>query len=411
MKQIEDVSLVVLFSLEAPHKTADQFYPYEINRNFYYLTGLKRSNFTLVLQKDGTRFLEYLFIEEPSDYATKWLGRRMTKEEASDISGIAIQSIYYLEQFESLMHQQILSGQRKALVKAPKTLFIDLLRPRPFDIPAALQKITKIRESYPELAIKNINELIDSMRMIKDEDEIEEIKNAIAYSKVAIEAIMSTATPGINERALVAIYEYALKSHGSEGNSFNPICAAGARATTLHYEDNDQVAEDGDLVLIDMGALSGPYASDISRTFPVNGKFSDRQRQLYDCVLSVNKACIEFVKPGILMSELNAYARNLLTEKAVALGLIKSPEEIGRYYYHNVSHYLGLDVHDVGNYLTPLKPGIVLTIEPGIYVEEEKIGIRIEDNVLVTENGSINLSSSIIKEIEDIEAFMAKQAI
>jgi Xaa-Pro aminopeptidase len=243
--------------------------------------------------------------------------------------------------------------------------------------------------------------------MYKDEFEVNEIRRAISYSKAGVEAILSVATPGINERSIVAMYEYALKTHNSEGNSFNPIVASGANATTLHYEENDQTAEDGSLVLCDLGALAGPYASDISRTFPVNGKFTDRQKEIYELVLSVNKACIDFVKPGIMMSELNLHARNLLAEGAMKLGMIQSPDEISKYYYHNVSHYLGLDVHDVGSYLIPLKAGVVLTIEPGFYIEEESIGIRIEDNVLVTETGSINLSESIIKEVKDIENFMA----
>jgi len=408
LKEIEDRSIVILFSLDAPHKTTDQYYPYEINRNFYYLTGLKKSNFTLILQKDGNNQYEYLFIEEATDYSNKWLGKRMSKKEASDLSGIEEKNILFVEQFDTFLHQLILSGQRKALAKTPKLIYLDLYRHKPYAVPASLTKLEAVFKSYPEITVRNINEYLDVMRMYKDEFEISEIRRAISYSKAGIEAILSVATPGINERAIVAMYEYALKTHDSEGNSFNPIVASGANATTLHYEENDQDAEDGSLVLCDMGALAGPYASDISRTFPVNGKFTSRQREIYELVLSVNKACIDYVKPGLMMSELNLHAKNLLAEGALKLGLIQSVDEISKYYYHNVSHYLGLDVHDVGTYLIPLKAGVVLTIEPGLYLEEEAIGIRIEDNVLVTETGSINLSESIIKEIEDIEQFMAK---
>jgi Xaa-Pro aminopeptidase len=244
--------------------------------------------------------------------------------------------------------------------------------------------------------------------MYKDEYEIEEIKRAISYSKIGIEAVLKTAKSGMNERALLAHYEFALKNAGSEGNSFNPIVASGANATTLHYEENDKFVDDGSLVLLDLGALAGPYASDISRTFPVNGRFTNRQKQIYELVLNVNKACINFVKPGIMMAELYQYAKDLLAEGEKALGLIQTQDEIVKYYYHNVSHFLGLDVHDVGDYLIPLKAGIILTIEPGFYIAEEGIGIRIEDNVLVTSSGSENLSKSIIKEIKEIEAFMAK---
>lgn len=407
IKEIEDRSIVILYSLEAPHKTTDQYYPYEINRNFYYLTGLKKSNLTLLLQKDGKNQFEYLFIEEATDYSNKWLGKRMTKQEASLVSGIEEKNIFFVEQFDTFLHQQILSGQRKALARAPKLIYLDLYRHKPYVVPTALIKLDAVIKSYPEITYRNANEFLDIMRMYKDEFEVNEIRRAISYSKAGVEAILSVATPGINERSIVAMYEYALKTHNSEGNSFNPIVASGANATTLHYEENDQTAEDGSLVLCDLGALAGPYASDISRTFPVNGKFTDRQKEIYELVLSVNKACIDFVKPGIMMSELNLHARNLLAEGAMKLGMIQSPDEISKYYYHNVSHYLGLDVHDVGSYLIPLKAGVVLTIEPGFYIEEESIGIRIEDNVLVTETGSINLSESIIKEVKDIENFMA----
>jgi len=157
------------------------------------------------------------------------------------------------------------------------------------------------------------------------------------------------------------------------------------------------------LVLMDLGGLSNNYASDISRTFPVNGTFTPRQKQLYEIVLKANKDSIEFVKPGITWQELNQFAKNILATECQKIGLIKELSEIDKYYYHNVSHFLGLDVHDVGMYLEPLVPGLVLTIEPGLYVEEEGIGIRIEDNVLVTETGRLNLSESIIKEVSDIE--------
>jgi len=408
LKEIDDRSVVILYSLEAPHKTTDQYYPYEINRNFYYLTGLKKSNFTLLLHKDGNNQFEYLFIEEATDYSNKWLGKRMSKNEASELSGIDEKNIFFVEQFDTFLHQQVLSGQRKALARAPKLLYLDLYRHKPYAVPVALTKLDEVLKSYPEMTVRNVNEFLDVMRMYKDEFEVNEIRRAISYSKAGIEAILSVATPGINERAIVAMYEYALKTHDSEGNAFNPIVASGANATTLHYEENNQDAEDGSLVLCDLGALAGPYASDISRTFPVNGKFTKRQLEIYNLVLSVNKACIEFVKPGLMMSELNQHAKNLLAESAMKLGLIQSADEVTKYYYHNVSHYLGLDVHDVGTYLIPLKAGVVLTIEPGFYIEEEGIGIRIEDNVLVTETGSINLSESIIKEVDDIEQLMAK---
>ena len=408
MDRLDDGSFAVLYAGEAPHKTNDQFFPFVVDRNFHYLTGLNRSAFVLVLIKSGVKRFEYLFIEEPSDYATKWLGRRMTKEEALDVSGIPLTNIFFVEQFAGFITSQVMGNSRKALVKAPSNLYLDLYRYLPYVKPKALVKAEKIIETYPELTLKNIDEILDLQRMIKDEVEVKAIETAIGYAQKGLEAIWKSAKPGVNEHELEALFEYASKAAGSEGNSFSTIAASGKNATVLHYEDNNQVAKKGSLVLLDLGCLSGHYASDISRTWPVSGTFSERQKVLYQLVLDVNKQCIDLVKPGLMVAELNAYAKKLLAEGAIKIGLIKEASEIEKYYYHNVSHYLGLDVHDVGSYQLPLAAGVVLTIEPGLYVEEEAIGIRIEDNVLVTETGHRNLSKGIIKEIADLEAFMKK---
>lgn len=406
--RLEDGSFAIIYAGEAPHKTNDQFFPFVVDRNFHYLTGLNRSAFILVLIKSGAKHLEFLFIEEPSDYATKWLGRRMTKEEAVEISGIPLSNIYFVEQFASFITTQVMGNSRKALVKAPTVLYLDLYRYLPYVKSKALVKAEKILETYPELTLKNVDEKLDLLRMTKDDYEVQQIETAIGYAQKGLETIWKSAKPGVNEHELEALFEYASKAAGSEGNSFSTIAASGKNATVLHYEDNNQIAKKGNLVLLDLGCLSGHYASDISRTWPVSGQFSERQKVLYQLVLDVNKQCIDYVKPGLMVADLNAYAKNLLAEGAIKIGLIKEVSEIDRYYYHNVSHYLGLDVHDVGTYQIPLSAGVVLTIEPGLYVEEEAIGIRIEDNVLVTPTGRKNLSKGIIKEIADIEAFMKK---
>jgi len=214
------------------------------------------------------------------------------------------------------------------------------------------------------------------------------------------------AKPGVNERELEAYYEYQIKMAGSKGISFDSIVASGKNGTILHYIDNFSEVKEGSLVLLDLGAKNGLYSSDISRTFPINGKFSERQKQIYEIVLNTNKKIIEMVKPGVMVNDLNLSAKKMLMEEAKKIGLIKEDHEIDKYYYHGVSHYLGLDTHDVGTYHEPLQAGVVLTVEPGFYIEEEGIGIRIEDNVLVTETGRRNLSESIKKEWIDIENLM-----
>jgi len=406
-EHMEDLSFAVFFSGEAPHKSTDQYYPYVANRNFYYLTGLPRPNYILVLGKNGTSTFEYLFIEEATDFSEKWLGHRLSKEEAANISGFDIKTIFFLDHFEFFIGNGILSDSRKNMTKVPHNLYLDLYRTQVRVKPVSLLKMDFILANYPEINVQNANPILDLQRMIKAVDEISEIDNAIKYTQAGLEAVWKQAHAGMNERELDALYEYASKAAGSNGVSFNTIAASGANATTLHYEENNCIINDGDLVLMDLGCLSGPYASDITRTFPISGQFSDRQKALYSLVLEVNKQCIAFVKPNIMMADLNAYARKLLAEGAKKLGVIENENDIDSVYYHSVSHYLGLDVHDVGTYQLPLKPGIVLTIEPGIYVAKERIGIRIEDNVLVTETGSRNLSQNIIKEVADIEKIMS----
>jgi len=405
--QMTSPSFALFFSGEAPHKTQDQTYIYTPNRNFYYLTGLQRENFILVLIKDQSKMNSYLFIEEPSDYATKWLGRRMTKEEASEVSGIEETKIYYTFEFSSFIHNQVLASSRGALTTKPNSLYLDLYRKDSNMKPVSLTYAELIIDHYPELKLLSANDIVNASRMFKSEEEVAEISKAIAYEKQAIEQTMKYAKAGMNEHELEAYFEFQAKIAGADGLSFDSIFASGKNGTVLHYIDNNQVIQENTLVLMDLGCLSSKvYASDITRTFPVSGKFTERQKQIYEIVLKANKETMKFVKPGISWQELNQYAKDILASECKKIGLIKELNEISKYYYHNVSHYLGLDVHDVGAYNVPLQAGMVITMEPGLYIEEEGIGIRIEDDVLVTETGYVNLSKDIIKEVKDIEDFL-----
>ena len=407
MDELVDGSFALMASGEAMHKTWDQFHKYIPNRHFFYLTGLKRENFVLFMAKDGDNYLEYVFIEEATDYSNKWIGKRLTKDEVNEVSGIDVNNILFVQEFNSFFANRVLTDSRAAILsKTPVNMYLDLFRYKKMKKPMSYTYFEEVINNYPELIIKDLNPIISNYRRLKSTSEVNEVKKAVGYTRSGIEAIMKYIKPGINERSIEALFEYKVKEAGSSGISFDTIVASGKNATILHYVENDQEIKDGDLVLLDLGALSNLYAGDISRTIPANGKFSDRQKVLYNLVLEVNKKTIEMVKPGIYVTELNEYARNLLAEGAIKLGLIKEKSEINKYYYHNVSHYLGLDVHDTGTYSEVLAPGAIVTIEPGIYVEEEGIGIRIEDNVLVTKNVFEKVSKAIIKEIEDIEAFM-----
>jgi len=408
LKTIKDSSLALLASGKAPFKSKDQSYSFTVNKNFFYLTGIERENFVLLLLKSGQKAFDYLFIEEPSDYATKWIGSRMTKEEANQISGIPTNRILYLKDFDAFVSGAVLQDSRSALITVPRHLYLDLFRQYSMQKPDSLAQFDKIISAYPELRIKDATVILDEQRRTKSQSEVDELRKAIAYTDKGIQAMMSSVKPGLNERNLEALFEFSIKIAGSKGISFNTIVASGKNATVLHYENNDCDIEDGALVLTDLGALSNTYCADITRTYPANGVFTERQKQYYNIVLSVNKAIIEAIKPGVTGNELNALATDLLAQGLIDLGKIKEKSEVTQYYYHGIGHYLGLDVHDVGTYSKPLEAGVIITVEPGLYIADEGIGIRIEDDVLVTETGSENLSKAIIKEIDEIEAFMKK---
>lgn len=400
-------SAVVLFSGKAPHRTLDQYYLYTAQRNFFYLTNLAEPSMILFMLKGEKDTKTFLFIEENTDLIIKWEGARMTKEEAHERSQIPLENIFYLTDFEK-MFNQAMNFARSLLGAPPKEIYLDLYHESFSVKPKALAEAKAILENYPELIVKNINEHLGYLRMFKTEDEIEEIKKAINHTKVGLDHVLTQIQKRDFEYQLFADFVHAITFDGSEGCAFDTIAASGKNATVLHYIKNNDHVKAGELILFDLGALHNNYAADISRTYPINGSFTDRQKELYSIVLTVNKETIDFVKPGITWKELNAFAKRRLIEETKRIGLIKEDEEISQYYYHSIGHFLGLDVHDVGLYDLPLQEGMVLTIEPGLYVSEEGIGIRIEDDILVTKEGSLNLSAAIPKEIDELESIIKR---
>lgn len=261
-------------------------------------------------------------------------------------------------------------------------------------------------DKYPYIRIKNIYHEIALLRTVKSKEEVELITKAIEVTNTGILSMMKNAKPGMMEYEIEAYFDFELKRNGIKDFAFPTIAAAGVNGTILHYGENNSKTADGDLLLLDLGAQYKYYNADISRTFPVNGKFTERQKAIYNIVLKANEEVMKAVKPGVTTLDLQKTAKAVLSEGCKAIGLIKEDSEIDRYYYHGVAHPLGLDTHDVGPRGIELKAGMIITDEPGLYIEEEKIGIRIEDDILVTEDGYVNLSKNIIKSVEDIENYM-----
>ncbi|MGL5576395.1 MAG: aminopeptidase P family protein [Sarcina sp.] len=398
--KLEDNSILVMFAGEAKYKSADERYHFTPNRNFYYLTGIDEEKDILILKKENGEVSETLFISEPDEAMAKWVGATFTKEEAKEKSGI--ENIMYLGSFLSTINTTLGADEIQ-------NLYLDLER-RDFDEAQREGGIfaKKIADRYTQIVIKNAFNIISDLRLRKTKEEIDEMRKAVSITKGGVELLMKNAKVGMKEYELEAYFDFYLKQNGVTDFAFKTIAASGKNASILHYHENNSEMKDGDLILFDLGAQWNYYNGDVSRTFPVNGKFTDRQKELYQAVLDVNIAIIDMMKPGITMKEVNEAANDMLAEKCLALGLTEKKEDFRKYYFHSIGHSLGLDTHDVGKRWGVLEEGMVWTVEPGLYIPEENIGIRIEDDVLITADGNEVLTKEIIKSIDDIEKFMSK---
>lgn len=402
LDKIKDNSIVILFAGKAIQKTGDQTYPFTPNRNFYYLTGIKEEDHILVMTKINGVKSSKLYIKDIDLEMEKWVGKSIRKEEAEEIA--AVDEVKFKSQFDGDIHGMI-------TMKEEINLYLDLERMSANREGTISHRFAnEITTKYPQVRINNVYSKIGELRLKKSQEEVDKIKKAIEITKSGIEKLMSEARVGMKEYELEAYFDFNCKVKGATGLAFTTIAAAGENATTLHYVDNNCELKENDLILFDLGAEYNCYNADISRTFPVNGKFTERQKEVYNAVLRVNEEIINLIKPGMKYKYVNEKATELIAEECIKLGLIKDKSEVRKYYYHSIGHSLGMDTHDIE---TPhrdiiFEPGVVFTVEPGIYIAEEGIGIRIEDDILVTEDGVINLSSDIIKTVEEIENFMNK---
>lgn len=394
--------MVILFAGKAIQKTGDQNYPFTPNRNFYYLTGIKEEEHILVMSKINGVKSSKLYIKDINLELEKWNGKTIRKEEAIEVS--AVDEVKFKSQFDADIHGMI-------TMKEEINIYLDLERIGLNGNEKISHKFAnEIVIKYPQVRVNNIYRKIGELRLRKSDEEVEKIKKAIEITKSGIERLMTEARIGMKEYELEAYFDFNCKLKGATDLAFTTIAAAGKNATTLHYIDNNAELKDNDLILFDLGAEYNCYNADISRTFPVNGKFTVRQKEVYNSVLKVNEEIIKSIKPGMRYKDINEKATDLIADECIKLGLIEDKKDVKKYYYHSIGHSLGMDTHDIE---TPhrditFEPGVVFTVEPGIYIKEEGIGIRIEDDILVTEDGAINLSSDIIKTVDEIEAFMKK---
>ena len=400
IEKLDDGSLTIIFAGVGKKRSADENFDFVVNRNFYYLTGIEQENSILMIVKADGEVSTYLFIDERDEKKEKWTGFRLTEDEARKISGI--DNVCVRSAFEG----KIMAALSKGMTHFGEInkIYLDLEKELKIDECKSTNEFKEeIRAKHPNVLVNDIHDTIMKFRMIKSPAEIELIKDAIHTTDVALRNVLSKLHAGRYEYNMRNIFEFTVKEDLNATLAFHSIVAGGKNATILHYPTAQDLLKENDLVLLDVGACKDNYCADISRTYPISGQFSDLQKKIYSIVLECNKQTSKFIRPGILLKEVQEFALNFLAEECVAQGLIPNKDRIRDVYYHSVSHHLGLDTHDGVDRDSKLAPGMVVTCEPGLYFKEYGIGVRIEDDVLVTANGSDVLSKDIIKEISEIE--------
>lgn len=356
--------------------------------NFYYLTGVSEPGAALVLAPGQHRYREILYLQPRNPEVEDWDGRRDPLGDALD---------------EKLGFERVARTTRlpydltAMLQRSRKAVFLGPVVSASAPLPEELRMLRDAQARVPGSTLENMADLLPEMRRIKEDIEIEQIQKAVDITGKGIVAAMRAVEPGMKEFQLQSILESTYEMEGAQFLGFSTILAAGSNSTVLHYGSNDQPIGDSGLVLIDTGAAWQRYTADVTRTFPVSGKFTPREKELYELVLEAADTAIANLRPGAdHHTELHLAAKGVLDDAGY-----------GEYFIHGIGHFVGLDVHDAGNYALPLEEGVVLTIEPGIYIPDEGIGIRIEDVILVTRDGPVILSRDIPRTVEEIEAAMA----
>jgi Xaa-Pro aminopeptidase len=385
-------------SIEAngPHPQDSDF---RQDNDFFYLTGLETPDSWLVLvARPDSESTAVLFLPPRDSAAERWTGPQLGPgPDAVALTGI--DDIRSSEDAELEIRGLVLGRRSPAWDGALYVRRGD----RGSEEDSELIRGMVFSGYGRPLAVNDLGYLLGQARLVKDEDELRRLRRAIDITAEAQREAMGAIRPGMWEYEIEAVIEYTFRRNGAERVGFPSIVGAGVNSTTLHYDKSRGLLEDGDLIIMDIGAEFGYYSADVTRTAPVSGRFSERQRDLYELVLATQQTAIDSVRPGVTVADLNRISRAYMREHS---GELCQPTDCNRFYVHGLSHWLGMDVHDVGSYSTPLAPGMVLTIEPGLYLPGERIGIRIEDDVLVTETGHQLLSAAAPRSVEGVESLM-----
>lgn len=394
-------------------RNGDSTFMFRQNSDLFYLSGIDQEQTILILFPDAPlpKYREILFLRKTNEHIAVWEGHKYTKDEARAASGI--ESVYWLEDYNSIVPM---------LLNHAVSIYTNINENDRYsnEVPYRDLRFTKdLQMRYPAHFYERSGPLMAKLRAIKSDFEIQVMQRAIDITGKAFRRVLRFVKPGVKEYEIEAeiIHEFIRKR--ANGHAYNPIIASGANACVLHYNDNNQECKSGDVILMDFGAEYGNYAADLTRSIPVNGEFTERQRDVYNAVLRVMRQAVKMLVPGNTIEKYHAEVGKIMEEELLKLSLItkedikkQNPEwpAYKKYFMHGTSHFLGLDVHDIGNRYEPMQAGMVFTCEPGIYIPEESLGIRLENNILVTTREPIDLMAEIPLELEDIEEAMREAA-
>ncbi len=399
-------SIAVFHSNDEMPRNGDAYFAFKQQSDLFYLTGVDQEDTILVLFPDcpNPLYREMIFVKETSEQIAIWDGARLMPNDVYLVSGI--QSVFWYHEFWKTIHAAFLLADNIYVNLNENDRFTDKVSY------ANLRFAKEIMSKYPAHQIKRSAPILANLRMVKESEEIDLLKEAISITKLGFERLLKFVKPGIWEYEIEAELIHEFIRNKSRGFAFDPIIGSGKSACVLHYIENNKQCQDGDLLLLDFGAEYANYNGDLSRCIPVNGKFSKRQAEVYNAVLSVQKYAKTVLKPGVTLPNYHAQVCEFMTEKLLEINLLTTqqikdnPKAFMKYYMHGTSHHLGLDVHDVMHRFDAIPEGAVLTVEPGIYIQEEGLGIRIENDVVLTSNGLVDLMDGYPTEIDEIESIM-----
>jgi len=407
-EQLADNSLVIITSADEFPRNGDQFFPFRQNSDFFYLTGIDQEESTLLIHKSSTQALPscLIFIKKTDKNQIIWYGKKHSIKEAAKISGV--DEVFWNEEKEIKIAEW---AKKASNIYTWQNEYAKFETEVPY---ANLRLQSNLIKDFPKHKFLRLFPLMTELRLVKEKEEIKTMKKAVEITEKAYHRVLKTVKPGMMEYEVEAEITYEFLRHGASGHAYAPIIAGGENATILHYPDNDKMLKECQLLLMDFGAEYGNYAADCSRTIPVSGKFTPRQKECYEAVLDVYKRAQALYVPGNTIDIINEHVGPWMQEKMIDLGLLSYSEienhegenpPYFKYFMHGTSHFIGLDVHDVGTKQTSFKKGMVLTCEPGLYIPEEEIGIRIETDIIV-DDVPIDLMVDFPVEIDDIEDLM-----